>query len=279
MKRKKLGNQSCREMHVRVRCSDASVPNQAPKWAKAPTSGAPTWMRPPCWLLPGSLLLSSLAELEVLSPPVWESAARREAPRAEQGKVPHAAVMKARTWNPADIKSAPWDLHELPQPSHRLHPTAHIRKLLASTSQHRNTHKHEPPEKGAFPLCITQKSVACKGGRALQDGFFHSQRDALHWHPFVQRLGWKKYKRVPSTLKIPAVDLWVLLTLLKAVCLFPIKGFPTLFVFGGSLGEHNHCQTHSNLSIPFPKGYQISSKWATEKPCIPPREKPELLCD
>lgn len=71
----------------------------------------------------------------------------------------------------------------------------------------------------------------------------HKEIGALHRHLFVQRLGWKDtYKRVPSALKIPAVDPLVLLTLLKVVRLFPIKGFPLLCVFGGSLGEHNCCQ-------------------------------------
>lgn len=153
---------------------------------------------------------------------------------------------------------------ELPQPSHRLHPTSCIRKLLASTSQHRNTHKHEPPEKGSFPLYITQKSLACKGGRALpirRMAFLIHKELPCTDTPLFKSLGWKDtYKQVPSTLKIPAVDPLVPLTLLTVIHLFPIKAFPPLFVFGGSLGEHNRCQTHTNLSIPFPKGYLISSK-------------------
>lgn len=93
---------------------------------------------------------SSLAEEGV-----WESTAWfGRAPQAEQanGKAPRAAVMKVCMWNPASIRSAPWDLSCLKHPIGSC-----VRKLLASTSQHRNTHKCEPPEKGSFPLCITQK--------------------------------------------------------------------------------------------------------------------------
>lgn len=47
-----------------------------------------------------------------------------------------------------------------------------------------------------------------------------------------------------------------------------------VFPLGWRLGEHNHCQTHSALPIPFPNQLQ-TELW---KALHPSREKPALLC-
>lgn len=59
--------------------------------------------------------------------------------------------------------------------------------------------------------------------------------------------------QIPCTLKIPEIHPLVLFPLLMVVHLPAGKGFEPLFPLGWRLGEHNPCQTHSALPIPFPK--------------------------
>lgn len=72
--------------------------------------------------------------------------------------------------------------------------------------------------------------------------------------------------QVPYTLKIPSVRPLVLFPLFRVAHLSPGKGFAPLFPLGCGLGEHNRCQTHSALPIPFPK----DSKSAPNRPLESP---------
>lgn len=147
-----------------------------------------------------------------------------------------------------------------PQPSHRLHPSSCTRKRFAPTSQLRST--SHPRRAAPLPSASPQKAWLVKEALLVCRTALLIHKDMPCADTLVERAGWKDtYKQVPSALKIPAADALVLLTLHKVIYLFQIKGFPPLFVFGDSLGEHNRSQqTHSNLSVPFPKGYPISSK-------------------
>lgn len=79
-----------------------------------------------------------------LLPPVWESTVWREHRERER------CCMQ-------QLGKQTWEIH-----FHGLHPSSWIRKLLASTSQHKTTQRWEPPEKGSPKTAAGKALLLCR---------------------------------------------------------------------------------------------------------------------